>query len=917
VSDNPFLVDLEEISSFLPRSDRVVIPKSAPTNDIEFLASPSTVTLALQLIQAYTARINDALNLYLPLPGAASAFHASNARIRLVSGSNQAGKAQGITEPVLTTNGFRKIGDLRIGDQVIGGDGRPCNVTGVFPQGELDIFRLTFDDGASARCSEDHLWRVALGCNRFGRNRRKEKWEVKTLKELRAFGGDSPVPLKRAAIETAVAHIDKQDVPLDPYVVGALLGDGSICHRQIRLSSADDELLELVRDRLPLGCDIKFSSKYDYYITHSGDNPVRRVLDALGLTGKRAWEKSIPSIYLNNSIENRLAVLRGLMDTDGGVGKKRRSSNGDTFGGTIEYCTTSPQLAKDVEFLVRSLGGKCKTSWRVTHYTYKGERKAGRPSARMRIRIETFNPFLLKRKADLWVAPKSTANHRILHKIEPAGREECVCISVDSPDHTYITNDFIVTHNTLAAEAEFARLCRGKDPYNKRAKGNQKTLAVGKDLAHIGQVMWRKLHWTGAFEIVRDEITGLWRSVRPDPNNIQTVDPIDLARKHLWMPSPPMVPFSDIANMAWESKGEGIPSVVHLKNGTEMMFRTSNGKPPNGIQIDVIHFDEEITNPDWYPEMIPRLVRKGGIFYWSATPQSQTPQFYGLHRDCMNGDPDVAEFSLLIADNPYFAPEDKEAMRRRLLAYGDGEYEVRWLGKYAIQGRAVYPTYDTNQHGVDLAVVPDDWMRIVVVDPGSKVAAFLIMAVPPSANCLYVTDECEVHNQDAEAIAKEIKKRLNGRTPEAYVFDKRAGVQHSIGRNDRVADHYAKAFKKVGCPPAIINPGFFVYGCDIPAAREMSVKNMLNTGKLKFIKERTSKLDLQIKNRYYDKNNPDKRESRTTHDLCDDLEYGCAFFDERGLYYNPPPAPKPQVSKYDQSVIDSLKAKKRKGWKLV
>ena len=422
---------------------------------------------------------------------------------------------------------------------------------------------------------------------------------------------------------------------------------------------------------------------------------------------------------------------------------------------------------------------------------------------------------------------------------------------------------------TLAAEAEFARLCRGKDPYNKRATGNLKTLAVGKDLAHIGQVMWRKLHWTGAFEILQDEETGLWRSVRPDPNNIQVIDPSDLKRKHLWMPAPPMIPLSDIANMAWESKGEGIPSVVYLKNGTEILFRTSNGKPPNGIQLDIIHFDEEITNQEWYPEMIPRLVRKGGIFYWSATPQAQTPQFYGLHRDFLNGDPDIAEFSLLIQDNPYFAPEDKEAMRRRLLAYGEDEYAVRWLGKYAIQGRAVYPTYDSRVHGVDLNFVPDDWMLVVAMDPGSKVAAFVIMAVPPDASCLYVVEECEVHNQDAEAIATELKKRLNGRVPEAIVFDKRAGIQHSIGRNDRVADHYAKAFKKVGVQEAVINPGFFVYGCDIPAAREMSTKNLLNAGKLKFRNERTSKLDLQIKNRYYDKANADRRETRTVHDLCD------------------------------------------------
>jgi hypothetical protein len=469
---------------------------------------------------------------------------------------------------------------------------------------------------------------------------------------------------------------------------------------------------------------------------------------------------------------------------------------------------------------------------------------------------------------------------------------------------------------TLCAEAEFARLARGMDPFGKRPPRGQKMLAVGKDLAHIGQVMWRKLHWTGAFEIVQDEITGNWRSVRPDPNNIQVTDPIDLARRHLWLPSPPMIPTSDIVDMAWESKGEGIPSIVHLRNGSEIMFRTSRGDPPNGVQLDVIHFDEEIENKKWYPEMIPRMARTGGIFFWSATPQSQTPQFYSLHRDCMDGDVGIEEFSLLIEDNPYFDPKDKEIMRKRLLSYGEDEYAVRWKGKYAIQGREVYPTYHQKTQSIDLAYVPDDWMRLVVIDPGSQVSAFLIMAVPPTKEALYVIDECELQNQDAFAMAQEIKKKLNGRIPEAYIIDKRAGVQIPMGRNDRTADHYMKEFRKVGVPDAVVNPGGFVYGCDIPAARELSVKSLLNTGKLKFRGEATSRLDLQIKNRYYDKNNPDSRERRTKHDLVDCLEYGCAFFDDNGLYWNEPPKPKVIMSEKSERVWRAFQAKKKRGWKI-
>jgi hypothetical protein len=471
---------------------------------------------------------------------------------------------------------------------------------------------------------------------------------------------------------------------------------------------------------------------------------------------------------------------------------------------------------------------------------------------------------------------------------------------------------------TLTAEAEFARICRGKDPFSKRKVGGLKMLAVGKDLAHVGQVMWRKLYWTGAFDCITDLDTGAIRAVRPCPSDPSVIDPTDLARKSEWMPSPPLIPDYDIAGMSWESKGEGIPSIVHMRNGTEIMFRTSKGSPPNGIQLDVAHFDEEIENKQWLPEILPRLLRFGGIFFWSATPQAQTPQFFALHRRFLDGEEGIDEFSLLVTDNPYLDPASKEALRRDLLALGEDEYAVRWLGKYAIQGREVYPTYDLRTHGIDIARVPDNWMLVVAIDPGSALSAFLILAVPPGGGRLYVLEECELKNKDAEAMAKELKTRLNGRRPEAYVIDKRAGVQHSIGRNDRVCDHYAKEFNKIGVPPAVQNPGGFVFGCDIPAARELSVKRFLNSDpkRLLFRKGFTSRLDRQIRNRFYDQNDGDKREKRTIHDLCDCLEYGAAFFDDVGLYYNAPPQKIAVMTEYDMAVYESLLKKKKRGWKL-
>jgi hypothetical protein len=467
---------------------------------------------------------------------------------------------------------------------------------------------------------------------------------------------------------------------------------------------------------------------------------------------------------------------------------------------------------------------------------------------------------------------------------------------------------------TNTAEAEFARIARGKDPFKKRKDHDLLMLALGKDNDHVGQVMWKKLAWTGAFDVIRDEETGAWRSVRIDPLWVPgepvRLDPYDLANRHLWFPSPPMIPEHEIDHSSWDNKAEGIPSMIKLKNGTEILFCTSNGAPRNGIQIDVGHFDEEIQSPQWLTEILPRLLRRGGLFFWSATPQASTPQFFALHRRVLEGDEDVAEFSLSVEDNPYLDEKSKAALRKDLLSmFGEEEFAVRWLGKYAIQGREVYPTYDVRKQGCGTFDVPEDWMLLVAIDPGTKVSAFVVFAVPPEANALYVVGECQVKSEDADGFAKHLKRYLNGRRPEAYVIDKRGGCQISMGRNDTVADHYSKAMQRHGVPPAVINGLGFVYGCDVPASRELSVKSLMNGGKLRFMNERLPHLDRQIRGRFYDKDDNTKREKRTVHDLCDCLEYGCAFFDDAGLYYNPPPRRIEVLTSYGQSVYASLQRK--------
>lgn len=457
---------------------------------------------------------------------------------------------------------------------------------------------------------------------------------------------------------------------------------------------------------------------------------------------------------------------------------------------------------------------------------------------------------------------------------------------------------------SLSAMAEFARIVRGMDPYKKRSAKNLVTLSIGKDQKHVGQVMWRKLWMPGEFEIVKDEQTGAWRSVRPDPNDPLHVDPSDLARKREWQPSPPLIPPSCVDRIAWEDKAAGVPSLVVFNNGTESWFCTSNGEPRQGIQVDLANIDEEVNGKYWLPEIWPRLVKRDGIFFWSYTPQESTPEAYALYQRFENGDPGVRAFPLLIEDNPYLTDEAKIALYRDYASQGAEQVRVRWYGEHAIASRVVYPEFLEEFHEVDAFPIPHNWMRIATIDPGTTTAAALFGAVPPHASHLDIYDELVVKNDDADAFARAFREKAGTNVFEVRIIDKKAGDQRSMGRSNTVAEHYQEAFERAGIPAARISGRGFSFGTPDVQARELSVKRFLNEQLVRLHRGKTSQLVRQIKGRLRDIRNPERRESRTEHDLCDDLEYMIAYFDGRGLYYTAPPSYKPStMSPYDRSVM--------------
>jgi phosphate starvation-inducible protein PhoH and related proteins len=334
---------------------------------------------------------------------------------------------------------------------VIGSDGCPTPVLGVYPQGRREIFRVRAQDGASTLCCGEHLWAVAT---RDDRRRGKPLRVLETREMIGQLRAAHYHRFELPLISRPVALLPRE-VPLDPYALGLLLGDGSLSARLTGFTTTDPELIVALEQNIE-GIELRHKSRFDYYFRRTAGgqglkvaNPVNAMLRELGLAGTRSTTKFIPECYLYNSASVRLAMLQGLLDTDGGpVTQEGRTCR-------VQYSTTSPRLRDDVVFLVRSLGGVVYWSTRLAAGRRPGHARGrdiyNRSDAYvLDIRLpEGIEPFRLARKQAAYANTGGGRPMRFVDRIEPAGEAETLCIQVAATDSLYVTDDFLVTHNTL------------------------------------------------------------------------------------------------------------------------------------------------------------------------------------------------------------------------------------------------------------------------------------------------------------------------------------------------------------------------------------------------------------------------------------------------------------------------------------
>jgi phosphate starvation-inducible protein PhoH len=377
--------------------------------------------------------------------------------ITICIGPAGVGKAQPLDSIVYTPTGEKTMGEIEVGDYVIGDDGKKCTVIATHPQGIKPIYRVTFSDGSFTETCNEHLWFTQTEKDRNNRVKVKGKryrkpleGSVKELSEIKNSIHSSRGCKNHSIPITNPVHFNEIPLFVNPYLMGVLLGDGGLSQEKITFTNIDSEIIENVYNSVPESCimnKIK-SAKYGYSITSKklggSQNDMLNEIRNCGLNSTKSNNKFIPKKYLFNSVENRIKLLQGLLDTDGYVNKK---------GTSIFFTTISFQLMSDVKFLVNSLGGIAYVSEKLPFYKDKnGNKIICNLAYTLTINLPNeIQPFGISRKLKLVKQKTKYKPKRFITNVEYVGEKEAKCITIDSKRQLYLTDNFIVTHNSYIA----------------------------------------------------------------------------------------------------------------------------------------------------------------------------------------------------------------------------------------------------------------------------------------------------------------------------------------------------------------------------------------------------------------------------------------------------------------------------------
>lgn len=379
----------------------------------------------------------------------------------LLIGPAGTGKAQPLYSKVLTPSGYIRMEDVKIGTEVFTSNGNVGKISGIYPQGVRPIYQINLEDGTNIRVSDEHL-NIVYRYNEDTKTR--EDFCVTTLQLIDLFNS-SPFKL---GIDTPSVNWPKRPLPMDPYLLGALLGAGSLGN-DLQFSNTEEDVVNKVDSLLRRDWNLCLqkcpgnnaaygivstsltTTTNTLHDTSSFNASLQNVLKNLDLLCT-STEKYISKIYLHSDRNSRLELLQGLLDTAGYI---------DSSGST-SFTTSYPQLSSDFAYLVRSLGIRDS----VSIYSSGSEKD----STCTYTELTVFGHDLkIPNTLDCCSSAKYTARRearqtdviRNIVSIDYVGKEVCQCLMIDHPDHTYISDDFIPTHNTTLGKIIAKRINGG------------------------------------------------------------------------------------------------------------------------------------------------------------------------------------------------------------------------------------------------------------------------------------------------------------------------------------------------------------------------------------------------------------------------------------------------------------------------
>lgn len=395
---------------------------------------------------------------WLPQPGPQTYAAVCPVQEILFYGSRGGGKQLPDFTQVLCQDGFKRIDELTVGDLVYSSDGTLYPITGIYPQGKKTVYRLILQDGREVLCGDGHLWSVV--------DRGLKPCVMSTIDMLKAgimSGNPGKTSYAFRVPNCEPVEFEEHPLPIDPYILGCLIGEGTLTTKTPKIATSQSHILNRLKrlySEFEVQLDTSTTNNHTIVDRNKGGKPFpmvpkrsmyssrNRFTEAIEFLGMNVTckNKFIPEMYKWSSVEQRMELLRGLMDTDGSVGKT----------GCSEFTSASETLIHDVAWLCRSLGIRCRLS------------VDSRRNRKIKIRGKEYNSGLIYRlyiNTRLFISKKPESIKRLQQKPH-SNRDKYIsivdiqklryktsmtCIAVDSPDHTYLIEGFVVTHNTQAA----------------------------------------------------------------------------------------------------------------------------------------------------------------------------------------------------------------------------------------------------------------------------------------------------------------------------------------------------------------------------------------------------------------------------------------------------------------------------------